>query len=84
MKYSVPPFNEKPKRGVFEQKIFDFSEELFSTPILGLLLLLSLNILYLYIYFKSRGIISLLLYFFFCYLIISILIVKLLGLNRNK
>ena len=38
MKYSVPPFNEKPKRGFLEQKIFEFSEELFRTPILDITL----------------------------------------------
>ena len=84
MKYSLPPFNEKPNRGFFEQKIFDFSEELFKTPILGIALLLSLNLLYLYTYFKSRSVISILFYLFLAYLIFSILITHLLGLKRNK
>ena len=84
MKYSVPPFNEKPKRGFFEQKIFDFSEKLFRTPILGIILLLTLNLLYLYLYFKSRSLISILFYLFLAYLILSILTVNLLGLKRNK
>ena len=52
MKYSLPPFNEKPKRCTLEQKIFDFSEELFKTPILGIALLLTINLVYLYTYIK--------------------------------
>ena len=84
MKYSVPPFNEKPKRGFLEQKIFEFSEELFRTPILGITLLLTLNLLYLYSYFRSRSVISILFYLFLAYLIFSILITNLLGLKRNK
>ena len=84
MKYSLPPFNEKPKRGFFEQKIFDFSEELFKTPILGIALLLSLNLVYLYLCVNSRSIISILFYLFLAYLIFSIVLVKILGLKRNK
>ena len=84
MKYSLPPFNEKPNRGFFEQKIFYFSEELFKTPILGIALLLALNLVYLYLYIKSRSIISILFYLFLAYLVFSILLVKILGLKRNK
>ena len=84
MKYLVPPFNEKPKRGFLEQKVFDFSEELFRTPIVGIALLFALNLVYLYSYFKSRSVISILFFFFFAYLIFSILITNLLGLKRNK
>ena len=84
MKNSIPPFNERTKKGYIEQKIFDFSEELFRTPILGIALLLSLNLLYLYTYFKSRSVISILFYLFLAYLIFSILITHLLGLKRNK
>ena len=84
MKYSYTSFTEKTKRGFFEQKIFDFSDEIFRTPILGIILLLTLNLLYLYIYFKSRSLISVLFFLFLAYLIFSILIVNLLGLKRNK
>ena len=84
MKFSLPPFNEKPKRGFFEQKIFDFSEELFKSPILGISVLLIINLLYLYTYVKSRSLISLLFYLFFAYIILSMIVAKVLGLKRNK
>lgn len=84
MKYSLPPFNEKPKRGFFEQKIFDFSEELFKSPILGISVLLIINLLYLYTYVKSRSLISLLFYLFLAYIILSMIVAKVLGLKRNK
>ena len=84
MKYSLPPFNEKPERGFFEQKIIDFSSELFKIPIIGISLLLIINLLYLYAYFKSRSIISILLYLFLAYLIISLILSKVLNLKRNK
>lgn len=84
MKYSLPPFNEKPERGFFEQKLIDFSSELFKNPIVGISMLLILNLLYLYAYFKSKSIISILIYLFLAYLIISLILAKVLNLNRNK
>ena len=84
MKYSLPPFNEKPKRGVIEQKIYNFSEDLFKTPILGIALLLAINLFYLYTYIKSQSVISLLLYLFLAYLIVSLSLAQLFNINRNK
>jgi hypothetical protein len=84
MKYSLPPFNEIEKREFFEQKILDFSTVLFRNPKLGLSLSISLNLLYIYAYFKSKSVLSIMLYLFLAYLILSIALSKLLGLNRDK
>ena len=84
MKYNLPPFNQKEKRVFLEQKILDFSTELFRNPKLGLFLGILLNVLYIYMYFRSKNIISILLYFFFIYLILSIIISKLFKLKRNE
>ena len=84
MKYNLPPFNEKEKRIIIEAKIFDFSSELFRNPKLGLFLVILLNILYIYIYFKTKSIISILLYFFLIYLLSSMIIANLFGIKRNK
>ncbi len=84
MKYSLPPFNEKPKRSYIEQKIFEFSYELFKSPIIGISILLVLNLIYIYTYIKSRSIISVLLYLYLAYLVISLVISKVLRLKRNK
>ena len=84
MKYSLPPFNEVEKREFFEQKILDFSTELFRNPKLGLSLALSLNLLYIYAYFKVKSVLSIILYLFFAYLLLSIVLSKLFGLNRDK
>ena len=84
MKYSLPPFNEVEKREFFEQKILDFSTELFRNPKLGLSLALSLNLLYIYAYFKSKCVLSIILYLFLAYLILSIALSKLFSLNREK
>ena len=84
MKYSLPPFNEKPKRSYIEQKIYDFSFGLFKNSILGISLLLILNLLYVYSCIKSRSIFSISLYLYLVYLVISIVLSKLLGLQRNK
>ena len=84
MKYSLPPFNEKPKRSYIEQKIYDFSFGLFKNPIIGIALLLTLNLLYIYSCIKSRSIFSILLYLYLVYLIISIVLSKVLGFQRNK
>ena len=84
MKYSLHPFNEKEKREFFEQKILDFSTELFRNPKLGLSLAVALNLLYLYAYFKSRSVFSIILYLFLAYLVLSIVLSYLFGLNRDK
>ena len=84
MKYSLPPFNEKPIRNALEQKIFNFSEEMFQSPILGIALLLTLNLVYLYTYIKSQSVISLLLYLFLTYLVVSLILAQLLNIKRNK
>ena len=84
MSYSVPPFNVREKRVLLEQKVLDFSTELFRNPKLGLGLAIILNILYLYLYFNSRSVTSILLYFSLAYFGLSILLSKILGLQRNK
>ena len=84
MEYSVPPFNEKEKRVLVEQKVLDFSTELFRNPKLGLGLALILNILYIYLYFSSRSVTSILLYFSLAYIALCIILSNLLGLKRNK
>ena len=84
MKYSLPPFNEKPQRSYIEQKIYDFSFGLFKNPIIGIALLLTLNLLYIYSCIKSRSIFSILLYLYLVYLVFSIVLSKVLGLQRNK
>lgn len=84
MKYSLPPFNEKEKRGALEQKILDFSTELFRNPKLGLGLSIILNILYIYSYFKSKGVISILFYLLFAYFGLCIILTRILRLKRNK
>ena len=84
MKYSLHPFNEKEKREFFEQKILDFSTDLFRNPKLGLSLALALNLLYIYAYFKSKSVISIMLYLFLAYLVLSIVLTKLFDLNRDK
>ena len=84
MKYSLHPFNEKEKREFFEQKILDFSKDLFRNPKLGLSLALALNLLYIYAYFKSKSVISIMLYLFLAYLVLSIVLTKLFDLNRDK
>lgn len=84
MKYSLHPFNEIEKREFFEQKILDFSTDLFRNPKLGLSLAISLNLLYIYAYFKSKSVLSIILYLFLAYLILSIVLSKLFGLNREK
>ena len=84
MKYSLHPFNEKEEREFFEQKILDFSTNLFRNPKLGLSLAISLNLLYIYAYFKSKSVLSILLYLFLAYLILSIVLSKLFVLIRDK
>ena len=84
MKYSLHPFNEKEKREFFEQKILDFSTDLFRNPKLGLSLAVALNLLYIYAYFKSKSVISIMLYLFLAYLVLSIVLSKLFDLNRDK
>lgn len=84
MKYNLPPFNEKEKRGTFEQKILDFSTELFRNPKLGLGLSITLNILYIYSYFKSKGVISILLYLLLAYFGLCLILTRILRLKRNK
>ena len=84
MKYSLPPFNEKEKRGFIEEKILDFSKQIFRTPIFGIILSVLLNLLFLHMYFSSRSVISILFYLYFIYLIISIILAKTLDLKRNK
>ena len=84
MKYNLPPFNEKEKHGFFEQSILDFSTELFRNPVLGLSLGILLNILYFYSYCKSKSCISIIIYLFLVYLLISIILSKLANLRGNK
>ena len=84
MNYSVPPFNEREERVLLEQKVLDFSTELFRNPKLGLSFAIILDILYLYLYFNSRSVTSILLYFSLAYFGLSILLSKILGLQRNK
>ena len=84
MEYSVPPFNEREKRVLVEQKVLDFSTELFRNPKLGLGLASFLNILYIYLYFSSRSVTSILLYFSLVYFVLCIILAHLLGLKRNK
>jgi hypothetical protein len=84
MQYSFPPFNEEEKRGLLEQKILDFSKDLFRNPQFGLCFAILLNILNIYLYFHSRSIISLLFYLSFVYFVACILFSRLFGMQRNK
>ena len=84
MKYSLPPFNEKEEREFFEEKILDFSKELFRNPKLGLSFVLFLNILFIYAYFKSKSILSIILYLFFVYLLLSLALGTFFDFKRNK
>lgn len=84
MKYSLPPFNEKEEREFFEEKILDFSKELFRNPKLGLSFVLFLNILFIYAYFKSKSILSIILYLFFMYLLLSLALGTFFDFKRNK
>jgi len=84
MKYSLPPFNEKEKRGFIEEKVLDFSNQIFRTPLFGIILSIFLNLLFLHMYFRSRSVISILFYLYFIYLVISLLLARALGLKRNK
>ena len=84
MKYSLPPFNEKEEREFFEEKILDFSKELFRNPKLGLGLSITLNILYIYSYFKSKGVFSILLYLLLAYFGLCLILTRILRLKRNK
>ena len=84
MKFSLPPFNEKPKKGIIEQQILNFSKGIFNSPIIGISFVLAINLFYIYSCLKSISIFSLLLYVFLYYLFISIILTKVLGLQRNK
>ena len=84
MKYNLPPFNEKVPRGYFEQSILDFSEDLFKNPYIGFALGIMVNILYIYSYYKSKSCLSIIIYLFLAYLIISIIFSLITKLKRNK
>ena len=84
MKYNLPSFNEKEERIFIEQKILCFSTELFRNPRLGLFLIVFINVLYLYAYFKSKSVISIILYLFLLYIVFSIVSSKLLNLQKNE
>ena len=73
MKYNMPPFNEEEKREYFEEKILNFSKNIFLSPKLGLLLVFSFDILYIYLMLKSRSVFSIIFYIFLVYLLLSIL-----------
>ena len=72
MKYSLPPFNEKEKREFFEQKILDFSENLFSAPFFGFLLSLIFNMIYLYSWLITSNEQNLFLYTFISFVLLFI------------
>ena len=84
MKYNLPPFNEKVHRGYFEQSLIDFSSGLFQNPILGLALGIAINILYIYSYYKSKSCLSIIIYLFLAFIVISIIVSKLFKIKRNK
>ena len=84
MNYDIPPFNEEEKREYFEQKILDFSKKLFYSPKLAFLLVLAFDILYIYLMIKSRSFISIMLYIFLVYLLISIFLVNILKPQKNE
>lgn len=74
MKYSLPPFNEKEPRELFEEKIIDFSSKLFSNKIIGIFIILILNALYIFLYFKNKIALSIFLYLFLICISIPILL----------
>jgi hypothetical protein len=84
MKYDLPPFNEKEKHGFIEQNLLDISSGLFKNQTLGFTLAILTNFLFIYLYFKSKSCISLLIYLFLVYIIISIIISQLANISKNK
>ena len=84
MKYNLPPFNEKEKHGFFEQKILDFSNDLFKNKTFGIALALILNLVFIFLFFKAKSCLSIIICIFLVYLIFSIILFQLLNLQRNK
>ena len=67
MKYSLPPFNEREKRGYIEEKILCFSKELFRKRNFGILYAIIFNLFYFFMCSLTKSVISLLFYFCFIY-----------------
>ena len=84
MKYDLPPFNEKEKRGFFEQRILEFSSMIFKNPIFGISLGIILNLIFLFSYFQSKNCLSTILNIFLVYLMFSIILFQLSNMQKNK
>ena len=84
MKYDRQIFDENDEREFFEQKIFNFSKNLFYYPKVGFVVVLAFDILYIYLMLNSRSVFSIIFYFFLVYLLISILLVQLFRKQKKE
>ena len=80
----LPPFNEKEKRNFIEEKILNFSSNLFRNKIFGIVLSVILNLLYFYSYFSKKSSLSIICSLFLMYLILKIIFVKVFNIQDNK
>ena len=80
----LPPFNEREKRSFIEEKILDFSSNLFRNKIFGVGISLVLNIVCFYSYFKKKSSFSILCSLFLLYLILKIILFNVFKIQDAK
>lgn len=72
------------KRIILEEKIIEFSKDLFKNPILAISFTIAINLFYLYIIIKKINLISMISYIFLFYLISIIFFTKFLGIDNKE
>ena len=79
MKVDIPPIAKSQRSGFIDEKILEFSKELFEIPLYGFGIATILNIFYLYYWYKRASLFSLIYFIFLFYIISKAIQAKILG-----
>ena len=84
MRENVPPIAESKRANCLDEKILEFSSDLFKIPQFGYAISLILNLLYFYLWCKKTTIFSLIIRIFLFYLVIKLIQIRFFGYKINQ
>ena len=84
MRENVPPIAESKRANCLDEKILEFSSDLFKIPQFGYAISLVLNLLYIYLWYKKTTIFSLIIRVFLFYLILKLIQKQIFEVKINQ
>ena len=83
MSENVPPIAQSKRANYLDEKVLEFSSELFQTPLFGYAITIISNLLYIYSWYNKNTLFALMTFIFLLYLIIKLVQIKLFGIKNN-